>query len=55
MSGGWRITNEEVAADLRRIRRRARESRTDEAWDAVAIYVRECRRLEIPEREWLLD
>ena len=53
MSGGWRITDEEAAADLRHVRQVAREARTREAWEAVALRVEHCQRLGIPETEWL--
>ena len=55
MSGGWRVSEEEVTAGLRQVRKVARHERTQAAWATVAVHVAQCRRMGIPETEWLLD
>lgn len=45
MAGGWRVTNEEELAVLRRARREARVLRTEEAWNHLAAVVERCDRL----------
>jgi hypothetical protein len=51
MSGGWRISEDQELAELRRTRRIAREQRTEEAWNAFAAQVDRCHRLGIFETE----
>ncbi|MEO6467793.1 MAG: hypothetical protein ABIP21_01740 [Acidimicrobiia bacterium] len=48
MSGVWRITDEELLADLERAREVAQQSRTDDAWAAVAQQVERCRHYGVP-------
>ena len=48
MSGVWRITDEELLADLEQARAVAQQSRTDDAWAAVAKQVERCRHYGVP-------
>jgi len=45
MAGGWRVSDDEELAALRRARRDAREQRTEEAWNHLAAVVERCDRL----------
>ena len=45
MAGGWRVSDEEERAELRRARRAARTQRTEEAWNHLAAVVERCDRL----------
>jgi hypothetical protein len=45
MAGGWRVSEEEELAELRRARRAARELRTEAAWNHLAAVVEHCNRL----------
>ena len=45
MAGGWRVSDDEELAALRRARRDARELRTEEAWNHLAAVVERCDRL----------
>ncbi len=45
MAGGWRVSDEEELAVLRRARRDAREQRTEESWNRLAAVVARCERL----------
>jgi hypothetical protein len=45
MAGGWRVSDDEELAKLRRARRDAREQRTEEAWNHLAAVVARCDRL----------
>jgi hypothetical protein len=45
MAGGWRVSDEEEVAELRRARRAARTQRTEEAWNHLAAVVQRCDRL----------
>ena len=51
MSGVWRITDEELLADLEQARAAAQRSRTDDAWAAVAQQVERCRHYGVPSTE----
>ncbi len=48
MSGVWRITDEELIADLEQARAAAQQARTDDAWEAVAQQVERCRHYGVP-------
>ncbi|MEO6469519.1 MAG: hypothetical protein ABIP21_10500 [Acidimicrobiia bacterium] len=45
MAGGWRISNEEELAALRRARFEARTERTEDAWNRFAACVAHCEQL----------
>ena len=48
VSGVWRITDEELIADLEHARAAAQQARTDDAWEAVAQQVERCRHYGVP-------
>ncbi|MGZ4676599.1 MAG: hypothetical protein ACXVJ7_18875 [Acidimicrobiia bacterium] len=45
MSGAWRVSDDAELAELRRARRRARELRTEEAWNQFVAQAERCQRL----------
>ena len=45
MAGGWRISEEQELAALRRARHEAHELRTEDAWNRFAEQVARCDRL----------
>jgi hypothetical protein len=55
MAGGWRVSEEEELAELRRARREARELRTEDAWNRLAAIVEHCDRLGLLEIDAATD
>ena len=52
MAGGWRVSDDEERAELRRARRAPRATqRTEEAWNHLAAVVERCDRLGLLEVE----
>jgi hypothetical protein len=45
MAGGWRVSDDQELAALRRARRDARQQRTEDAWNRLAEVVERCDRL----------
>ena len=55
MAGGWRVSEDEELAALRRARRDARELRTEAAWNHLAAVVAHCDRLGLLDVEADID
>jgi|1186.fasta_scaffold142032_2 hypothetical protein len=55
MAGGWRVSDDEELAALRRARRDARVLRTEAAWTHLATVVERCDRLGLFDDEDAVD